>query len=84
MLSIIGAAPNGEVCVCDLVAPLGKSQPTVSHHLKILGAAGLVHGRRRGKWVWYRLDPEVVEAVSGEVERFCGSLMAGAAASAPA
>jgi ArsR family transcriptional regulator len=42
--------------VCDFVEPLGKSQPTISHHLKILGEAGLVHGDRRGKWVWYSLD----------------------------
>ena len=56
VLSILAAAPEGEVCVCDFVQPLGKSQPTVSHHLRILGEAGLVHGDRRGKWVWYSLD----------------------------
>jgi ArsR family transcriptional regulator len=56
VLSILAAAPEGEVCVCDLVAPLGKTQPTVSHHLRILSEAGLVHGDRRGKWVWYSLD----------------------------
>lgn len=56
VLSILAAAPQGEVCVCDFVEPLGKSQPTVSHHLKVLGEAGLVHGDRRGKWVWYSLN----------------------------
>lgn len=56
VLSMLAAAPRGEVCVCDFVGPLGKSQPTVSHHLKILVEAGLVHGERRGKWVWYSLD----------------------------
>lgn len=56
VLSMLAAAPEGEVCVCDFVQPLGKSQPTISHHLKILGEAGLVHGDRRGKWVWYSLD----------------------------
>jgi ArsR family transcriptional regulator len=56
VLSILAASPSGEVCVCDLVEPLGKSQPTVSHHLKILGDAGLVEGDRRGKWVWYSLN----------------------------
>jgi ArsR family transcriptional regulator len=56
ILSILAAAPEGEVCVCDFVVPLGKSQPTVSHHLRILGDAGLVHGDRRGRWVWYSLD----------------------------
>lgn len=56
LLSMLAAAPQGEVCVCDFVEPLGKSQPTISHHLKVLGEAGLVHGDRRGKWVWYSLD----------------------------
>lgn len=58
ILSLLAAAPDGEVCVCEFVEPLGKSQPTVSHHLKILGKAGLVHGDRRGKWVWYRIVSE--------------------------
>jgi ArsR family transcriptional regulator, arsenate/arsenite/antimonite-responsive transcriptional repressor len=56
VLSMLAAVDGGEVCVCDFVDPLGKSQPTISHHLKILGAAGLVRGERRGKWVWYSLD----------------------------
>ena len=47
ILSILAAAPEGEVCVCDLIEPVGKSQPTISHHLKSLGDAGLVHGDRR-------------------------------------
>ncbi len=58
LLSILAAAPAGEVCVCDFVGPLDKSQPTVSHHLKRLGEVGLVHGERRGRWVWYSLDRE--------------------------
>ena len=56
VLSMLADAPQGEICVCDFVAPLGKSQGTVSHHLRILSQAGLVHGDRRGKWVWYSLD----------------------------
>lgn len=47
VLSILASAPEGEVCVCAFVDPLGKSQPTISHHLKILGEAGLVQGDRR-------------------------------------
>lgn len=56
IISMLASAPAGEVCVCDFVDPLKRSQPTVSHHLKMLGEAGLVHGERRGKWVWYSLD----------------------------
>jgi ArsR family transcriptional regulator len=63
ILSILAASPVGEVCACDFVAPLGKSQPTVSHHLKVLADAGLVEGERRTKWVWYRLVPERLEAL---------------------
>ncbi len=58
VLSILASAPEGEVCVCDFVGPLGKSQPTISHHLKILSEAGLVQGDRRGRWVWYSLNRE--------------------------
>src|SRR3954451_5655920 len=56
LLSLIAAQPAGEVCACDLVEPLGKSQPTVSHHLKVLYEAGLVDRERRGTWVWYRVE----------------------------
>lgn len=58
ILSMLAAAPAGEICVCDFVEPIGRTQGTISHHLKILGEAGLVHGDRRGKWVWYSLDRE--------------------------
>jgi ArsR family transcriptional regulator len=58
VLSILAASPDGEVCVCEFVGPLGKSQPTISHHVKILSDAGLVSGDRRGKWVWYSLNRE--------------------------
>ena len=55
MLSIIAGAPSGEVCACDFVGPIDKSQPTVSHHLKVLSEAGLIEGDKRGRWIWYRL-----------------------------
>ena len=58
LLSLIAAQPDGECCACDLVEPLGRSQPTVSHHLKQLWEAGLVTREKRGSWVWYRLAPE--------------------------
>jgi ArsR family transcriptional regulator, arsenate/arsenite/antimonite-responsive transcriptional repressor len=57
LLNLIASSPNGEACVCDLVAPLGLSQPTVSHHLKLLNEAGLLDREKRGLWVYYRLVP---------------------------
>ena len=51
LLSLLVSAPTGEACVCELVPPLGRSQPTVSHHLKILADAGLIVGQKRGRWV---------------------------------
>ena len=61
LLSLIATA--GEVCSCDLMAPLGKSQPTVSHHTKILADAGLIIGDKRGRWVHWSIDPAKVEFV---------------------
>jgi len=63
VLSILAAAESGEVCACDFVAPIGKSQPTISHHLKVLAEAGLVATDRRGRWIWYRLAPGRVEGL---------------------
>lgn len=63
LLSLLAAAESGEVCACDLVEPLGRSQPTVSHHLKVLSDAGLVTGDKRGRWIWYRVVPERLEAL---------------------
>lgn len=57
LLSLLASAEAGEVCVCELVEPVGRSQPTVSHHLKILVDAGMITGEKRGRWVWYRAVP---------------------------
>ena len=57
-------AGAGEVCVCAFVGDLGLSQPTVSHHLRILRDAGLVQARRQGTWMYYRLVPEAVGALA--------------------
>lgn len=57
LLSLVASAEAGEACVCELVEPLGRSQPTISHHLRILADAGLVEGEKRGRWVWYRAVP---------------------------
>ncbi|MDQ3106753.1 MAG: metalloregulator ArsR/SmtB family transcription factor [Actinomycetota bacterium] len=56
LLSMI--ASSEESCACDLVEPLGRSQPTVSHHLAVLTGAGLLHREKRGKWAYYRAVPE--------------------------
>lgn len=67
VLSIIAGAPGGEVCACDFVGPIGKSQPTISHHLKVLSEAGLINAERRGRWIWYRLAPSGVGDVVGSL-----------------
>lgn len=58
LLSLIAAAEAKEMCACDLVEPVGRSQPTVSHHLSVLTDAGLLTREKRGKWAWYRVVPE--------------------------
>jgi ArsR family transcriptional regulator, arsenate/arsenite/antimonite-responsive transcriptional repressor len=62
LLSIVASAGD-EVCACDLLEPSGRSQPTVSHHMKILVDAGLVTREKRGLWVWYRAVPGRLEAL---------------------
>jgi ArsR family transcriptional regulator len=57
LLSLIRAAENHEACVCDLTPSVGLSQPTVSHHLKVLAEAGLLTRQRRGTWAWFQLVP---------------------------
>ena len=66
LLSLVAAAD--EVCSCDLQAPLGKSQPTVSHHTKALAEAGLITGEKRGRWVWWRVVPERLAAVRAALD----------------
>ena len=61
LLSMVAA--QGEVCSCHLQEPLGKSQPTISHHTRVLAEAGLIEGDRRGKWTWWRVVPERLEEV---------------------
>ncbi len=63
LLSLIADA--GEVCACDLLEPLGKSQPTVSHHTKILAEAGLITGEKRGRWVWWSVIPDRLDEMRG-------------------
>ena len=63
MLSIMASSATGEVCACDFVEPIGKSQPTISHHLKVLNEAGLISGDKRGRWIWYRRAPGAIDEV---------------------
>ena len=65
ILSIIASSADGEVCACDFVGPIGRSQPTISHHLKVLNEVGLVEGDKRGRWIWYRLAPGAVDELAG-------------------
>ena len=64
LLSLIAATDGGEACICDLTAPVGLSQPTVSFHMKQLVEAGLVTREQRGKWNYYRVVPEALLAIS--------------------
>jgi ArsR family transcriptional regulator, arsenate/arsenite/antimonite-responsive transcriptional repressor len=61
LLSIV--ASEGEVCSCNLEQPLAKSQPTISHHTKVLAEAGLIVGDKRGRWIWWRAVPEQMAAL---------------------
>ena len=65
LLSIVAASADQEACVCDLIEPVGLSQPTVSHHLKVLTEAGFLTRSKRGTWAYYRLVPAALERVTG-------------------
>ncbi|GAA4615281.1 ArsR/SmtB family transcription factor [Saccharopolyspora hordei] len=64
LLSLIASHAGGEACVCDLTGAFDLSGPTISHHLKVLREAGVVEGERRGTWIYYRVRPETLRAVS--------------------
>jgi len=68
LLSLVARSATGEACICDLTAPVGLSQPTVSHHMKILVETGLLTREQRGKWAYYRL-------VSGATEDLAAALL---------
>jgi ArsR family transcriptional regulator len=65
LISLVAAHEDAEACVCELTDPVGLSQPTVSHHLKILVDAGILTREQRGKWAYYQLVPETLNAVAG-------------------
>ncbi len=64
LLSLIACHDGGETCVCDLLDAFDVTAPSVSYHLKILREAGLVSSQRRGTWVYYRVNPEVMARMS--------------------
>lgn len=64
LLSIVAASPNEEACACDLTDPVGLSQPTVSHHLKVLVDAGYLTRSQRGTWAYFRLVPGALDSVA--------------------
>lgn len=65
LVSLLANAEGGSVCVCELTEPVGRSQPTVSHHLKVLSTAGLVSAEKRGRNMWYAVVPEALESLRG-------------------
>ena len=68
LLSIIATSERGEACACDLVEPLGRAQPTVSHHLALLVDAGLLTREKRGRWAWYRIVPARLATIRASLE----------------
>lgn len=72
LLNILAGAETGEACVCDLTDLVDKSQPTVSHHLRVLSEAGLVSGTKRGRWVWYRTEPAQLAALGSVLQPHAG------------
>lgn len=72
LVSLIAGHEGAEACVCDLTAPVGLSQPTVSHHLKTLVEAGLLERSQRGKWAYYRLVPAALDALAAVFARASG------------
>ena len=64
LLSMMAAADGGEACICDMTEPVGLSQPTVSHHMKLLVEAGLATREQRGRWAYYRVAPQVLHSLA--------------------
>jgi ArsR family transcriptional regulator, arsenate/arsenite/antimonite-responsive transcriptional repressor len=69
LVSMVAAHEGGEACVCDLTDPLGLTQPTISHHLKILLDAGIFTREKRGKWAYYAIVPGALDALSAVLSK---------------
>jgi ArsR family transcriptional regulator, arsenate/arsenite/antimonite-responsive transcriptional repressor len=65
LLSLVASHADGEACVCDLLSAFDLSQPTISHHLKVLHQVGLLDREKRGVWVYYRVNPQNMRAFAG-------------------
>ncbi|WP_327071423.1 ArsR/SmtB family transcription factor [Kitasatospora sp. NBC_01302] len=78
LLSLIASHEGGEACVCDLTGPFDVSQPTISHHLKVLREAGLVDSERRGTWVYYWVLPAALAQLSALLQAPAGTAAAAA------
>lgn len=76
LLSIVAA--GGEVCSCELEGPLARTQPTISHHTRVLAAAGLLIGERRGRWMFWRVPPQQLSAIQDLIRagEICASALA--------
>ncbi len=73
LVNLIATAPEGEVCACDLPEQLGRSQPTVSHHLSLLTKAGIVEREQRGRWAWFTLCSEQLGALCLALDPECAT-----------
>ena len=75
LLSMVAAHESGEACVCELIQPVGLSQGTVSHHMKVLVDAGFLTREQRGKWAYYALVPGALEAIALSIASPAGALV---------
>lgn len=78
LISLISRSPGGEVCACDLVEVLDRSQPTISHHLKVLFDAGVLTKERRGTWIHYSIRPDSIAGVCDALGIACTPVAASA------
>ena len=69
LFDLVRRAGDGGICSCDLVEPLDRSQPTISHHFKVLREAGLVESRKEGTWVWYSVTPDATASLQAFVTK---------------
>lgn len=73
LLELVASRPGGRACICELTEPLGVTQPTVSHHMKLLAEAGLVSREQQGKWAYYTLRSEALAELADSLARLAGS-----------